>query len=84
MSSLWSFDIISVVVYESESREWAYPKIFSCIPASTAHAATLNPNEIKILVANGLIIFFITGNLVSSNRPKSLPRIPPNCIYLDN
>ena len=55
MSSISSFDIISVVVSD--------PKIFLCISASTADAAAVNPNGIKTLLANDLIIFFINGNL---------------------
>ena len=44
----------------------------------------LIPNGIKILLANGLIKFFINSNLVFSDGPKSLPRNPPDCIILDN
>ena len=50
MSSISSFDIISVVVPD--------PIIFSCIPASAADAAAINPNGIKTLLAYGLITFF--------------------------
>ena len=46
MSSISSFDIISVVVLE--------PKIFLCIPESAAHAAAVNLNGIKTLLANSL------------------------------
>ena len=70
MSSISSFDIISVVFPE--------PKIFLCIPASAADAAAVNPNRIKTLLANGLITFFINGNPVFSNGAKSLPRNPPD------
>ena len=45
MSSISLFDIISVVVPE--------PKIFWCIPASAADAASVNPNGVKTLSANG-------------------------------
>ena len=38
--------------------------------------------ELKHL-ANGLITFFINGNPVFNNRPRSLPRNPPDCIILD-
>ena len=37
-----------------------------------------------MLLANGLITFFISGNPVFSNGPRSLPRNPPDCIILDN
>ena len=69
ISSISSFDVISVAV--------PGPEIFLCIPASTADAAAVNHDGIKTLLANGLITFFINGNPVFSNRPRSLPRNPP-------
>ena len=51
MSSISSFDIISVVVPE--------PQIFLCIPGSAADAAAVNPNGIKTLLANGLTTFLL-------------------------
>ena len=71
MSSISFFDIISVVY-------------FLCIHASAADAAAINPKEIKTLLPNGLITFFISGNPVFSNRPSNLPKNPPDCIILDN
>ena len=56
---------------------------FLCIPASAADAAAVNPNGIKTLLANGLISFFINGNPVFSNGPRTLPRNPPDCVILD-
>ena len=76
MSSISSFDIISAVAPE--------PKIFLYIPASAADAAAVNPNGIKAHLANGLITFFINGNPVFINGPRSLPRHPPSYIILDN
>ena len=61
------FDIISVVVLcETEEEEWRRPdpKIFLCIPASAADATAVNPRGIKMLLANGLITFFVNGNPV--------------------
>ena len=52
------------------------PKIFLCIRASAGDAAAVNPKTIKTLLANGLITFFINGNLVFSNGPRSRPRNP--------
>ena len=66
MSFISLFNSISVVVPE--------PKTFLCIPAS----AVVNPNGIKTLLANGLITFFINGNPVFHNRPRSPPRNPPD------
>ena len=57
---------------------------FLCISASSADAAAVNPKGIKTLLANGLITFFINGNPVFSNGPRSLPRNPSDCIILDN
>ena len=51
MSSVSSFNITSVVVPES--------KIFLFIPASAADAASADPNGIKTLLANGLIILIL-------------------------
>ena len=67
-------------------QEWwrPDPKIFLCIPASAADAAAVNHKWIKTLLANAFITFFIKGNLVFSNGPRSLPRNPPDCIILDN
>ena len=70
-----SFDIISAVVPDSD--------IFLCIPASAADAAAVNPKPIKMLFANGLITFFISGNPVFSNRRRSLRRKPPDYIISD-
>ena len=58
-------------------------RFFFCIPASAADATAVNPKGIKTLLANGLITFFISGNPVFSNEPRSLPRNPPDCIILD-
>ena len=45
---------------------------FLCISASATDAAAVNPNRIKTLLANGLIIFFVNGNLVFNNGLKSI------------
>ena len=66
MPSISSLDIISVVVCAAESERWPDPKIFWCIPASSADATAVNPNGIKTLLENGLITFFINGNAVFS------------------
>ena len=54
------------------------PNIFLCIPASVADAAAVNPKGIYPLLANGLITFFINGNLVFNNRPNSLLKNTPD------
>ena len=60
------------------------PQNFLCIPASAADAAAVNPRVIKMLLANGLITFFINSNPIFSNGPNNLSRNPPDCIILDN
>ena len=57
---------------------------FLCIPASDSGADAVNPNEIKTLLANGLIKFFINGKSAFSNGPRSLPRNPSGYAILDN
>ena len=54
------------------------------IPPSAADTTAVNPNGSKILLANGLIAFFINGKPVFSNGPRSLLRNPPDCIISDN
>ena len=76
MSSISSFDIISVVVLE--------PKIFLYIPASAADAAAVKPIGIKTLLANGLITVFRNSNPVFSNGPRSLATNPHDCTILNN
>ena len=75
MSFISLFDIITIVLLLPD------PKIFLCITVSAADAATVNPKGIKTLY--GLIAFFISGNPVFSNGPRSLARNPPDCIILD-
>ena len=48
---------------------------FLYTPASAADAAAVNPRGIKTLLANGLITFFISGNPVFSNGPRTYPKI---------
>ena len=78
MSSISSFDIISVVLLLSD------PKIFLCIPTSAIDAAAVNRDGIKTLLANSLITFFINSSPIFINGPRSLPRNPPYCIILYN
>ena len=59
MSFISPFDIISIVLLLLPD-----PKIFLCIPASAADAAAVDPQGIKMLLANGLITFFINDNPV--------------------
>ena len=60
------------------------PNIFYWIATSVAVAAAVNPNVIKMLLANGLSIFPIKSNLVFINGPKSLTKNPPDCPILCN
>ena len=49
-----------------------------------ADAAAINPNDIKILLANVLSTFLIKGDPVFSNGLKCLPRNPHDCFILCN
>ena len=60
------------------------PTIFSWIAASFVDAAVVNPNGIKMLLANGLSEFSIKGNPVFNNGSISLPKNPPDCSVLSN
>ena len=60
---------------------WSKYFMYSCILCiPDADAAAVNPNGIKTLLANGLITFFISGDPIFSNGPRSLPRNPLDCI----
>ena len=84
MPFISSFDIIRIVLFYAKLRtkvdDLPDPEIFSCISASVADAAAVNPKGFKTLLVNGLITLFISGNPVFSNEPRSLPRNPPDCI----
>ena len=85
MSFISSFDIITVVLCEAESKgSLPDPMIFLCTTASAAYATAVNHNGIKTLLANGVITLFIHCNPVFSKGLRSLPRNPPNCTNLDN
>ena len=58
MSSISFFDIINVVLPEPIALG-LQDKIFLCIPVSAADAAAVNPNGIKKLLANGLIMVIL-------------------------
>ena len=60
------------------------PRFLLSIPASAADAAAVNPRGIKMLLASGLITFFINGSVAFSNGPSNLPGNLPDCIILDN
>ena len=76
MSSISSFGIISAIVPQPKTF------LFIHVSAAAAAAATVNPNGIKTLLGNGLIIFFINDNPVFNNKPRKLTRNPPDCIIL--
>ena len=59
-----SFDVTRIVLLKEAVREECLPdpKIFSCIPASAADVAAVNPKGInKTFSANGLITFLINN-----------------------
>ena len=55
--------------------------MYSCI---CCRCSAVNPNGIKTLSLNGLITFFINGNTIFNNGPRSPPRNLPDCIILDD
>ena len=57
------FDIISVVLCEAEEEWRTDPNIFLRMPASAADAVAVSPKGINTLFTNGVITFFISGNL---------------------
>ena len=59
-------------------------QIFFWISLPVSDAATVNPNGIKMLLANGLSTFPIKGNPVFSNGPKSPPENPSYYPILGN
>ena len=52
------------------------------IAASVAGAAAVNPNDIKMVLLNGLSTFSIEGNPIFSNGPKILAKNYPGCPIL--
>ena len=68
----------------SEQKNDQILRFILCVPASAADAVAVNSKGIKTLLANGLITFFINGNLVFSNGPRRLPKNPGDCTILDN
>ena len=55
-----------------------------CQIQTVADAAAVNPNDIKMLLANGLSTFSITGNPVFNNSPQSVLENPPDFPILCN
>ena len=76
ISFISSLGIITVVKPDLNIVLW--------IAAFVPDAAAGNRSGIKTLLANGLTIFTIKGNLAFSICPKSLPNKPPGCPILWN
>ena len=49
-----------------------------------AAAAAVNPDSIKVLLANNLSIFPFEDNSVFNNVPKAIPKSLPDCPILGN
>ena len=73
ISFISSLEIINVVFLD--------PNIFLSIATSVADAA-INPNGIKMLLANGSSAFSTKGNPDFSNGSRSLPKNPYDCPIL--
>ena len=76
ISFIYSLDIINAVVPN--------PNIFFWIAASVEDTTVVDPNDIKMLLANGLSEFPFKGNPDFSNDPKRLPKNPPDSTILCN
>ena len=83
-SYICSFETINVVTCEAKHEGWPDQNIFLWIAASVADVAAVNPNGIKMLLANSLSKFHIKGNPVFSSGPTNLPKNPPDCLILCN
>ena len=53
-------------------------------PSTAVNTGAVNPNGIEMLLANGWRTFFINGKPVFGNGSRSLPRISPDCTFLDS
>ena len=78
MSFISKFEIINGVICKAKSKGCPDLNRFLWIAASVADAVAVNPNDIKMLLANGLSTFYIKWKPVFSNGLKSLPRNPPD------
>ena len=72
------------VVREAKSKGWLDPNIFLWIAVSVADATAVNPNGIKILLANGFSTFLLKAIQVLVTLLKSLLKIHYNCPILWN
>ena len=85
-----SFMIINAVLLEAKSEGRPVPNTFLWIAAFVAYAvfvaytAAVNPNGIKIVLANGSSVFLTKVDPVFSNGPKGLLKNPPECPILCN
>ena len=57
---------------------------YCCSSRASEFLDAVNHNRIETLLTNGLITFFINGNPVFNNGPRSLPMILPDCTILDS
>ena len=78
------FDIFHFLIWYYECFCLPLSKNFLGILASAGDAVAVNPNGIKKSLANSWSTFSINGKPVFSNQPRSLPRYPPDCIFLDS
>ena len=67
ISLIFSFETISVV--------WPYPNLFFWIAVSVTNAAAVTKNGCQLKT------YFIKGNPIVSNGPKSLSRNPPGYLF---
>ena len=61
------FRMLFISLYGIVNVDTPDPRYFLCIPASTDHAATINPNDIKTPSANAKPVTIIKDKPVFSN-----------------
>ena len=70
---------MEIIFRGAKCKGRSIPNIFLLMAASVGDAATVNPNLIKILLANNLNAFFFKDKPVVGNGFRSLPKKPPDC-----
>lgn len=70
---------LEIIFRGAKCKGRSIPNIFLLMAASVGDAATVNPNLIKILLANNLNAFSFKDKPVVGNGFRSLPKKPPDC-----
>ena len=84
ISFISSLEIVNVVCFAKSVQYIPDPKTFLWVDASVTDAAAVNPDDIKMILANGLSAFPVKDNPAFSDSSKSLPKNPYDCHILCN